>query len=70
MKKHEIDYIKSLLRHVELLLPLLPRHVDGGKYPTKICNARRLLPKDIARVKRIIEKLYEDVHTENNASAG
>lgn len=70
MKKHEIVYIRSLLRHVELLLLLLPRYVDGGKYSTKICNARRLLPKDIARVKRTIEKSYEDVHTEDNASAG
>lgn len=69
MKKSDIATLAGFLRHVELLMPLLPRCVDSSKHPLRVVNARRLLNKELARVKSIIEKLNEDVYTENNASA-
>lgn len=69
MKKSDISALSAFARHVELLVPLLPKCVDSGRHPPKVVNARRLLNKELARVKSIIEKLNEDVYTENNASA-
>ena len=69
MKKSDIATLAGFLRHVELLMPLLPRCVDSSKHPLRVVNARRLLNKELAGVKGIIEKLNEDVYTENNASA-
>lgn len=70
MKKSEIDTLAGFLRHVELLVPLLPRCVDSSKHPLRVVNARRLLNKEIEKVRRIVDKLYENAGTENNASAG
>lgn len=60
MKKSELDTLRSFVRHVELLMPLLPRCVDSSKHPLRVVNARRLLNKEIARVKKIIKNLNDE----------
>lgn len=69
MKKSEIDTLASFARHCERVLAYAPpflRHADTRTY-----NAYRLARfKELEKVKRIIKKLYNDVDTENNTSAG
>lgn len=69
MKKSEIDTLASFARHCERVLAYAPpflRHADTRTY-----NAYRLARfKELEKVKRIIGKLYNDVDTENNTSAG
>lgn len=69
MKKSEIDTLASFARHCERVLAYVPpllRHADTRTY-----NAYRLARfKELEKVKRIIENLYNDVGTENNATAG
>lgn len=69
MKKSEIDTLASFTRHCERVLAYAPpflRHADTRTY-----NAYRLARfKELEKVKRIIGKLYNDVDTENNTSAG
>lgn len=69
MKKSEIDALASFARHCERVLAYAPpflRHADTRTY-----NAYRLARfKELEKVKRIIGKLYNDVDTENNTSAG
>lgn len=60
MKKSDIATMAGFVRHIELLVPLLPKCVDSSKHPPKVVNARRLLDKEIERVKRIIENLKHD----------
>lgn len=60
MKKSELDTLRSFVRHVELLMPLLPRCVDSSRHPPKVVNARRVLDKEIARVKKIIKNLNDE----------
>ena len=69
MKKSEIDTLASFARHCERVLAYAPpflQHADTRTY-----NAYRLARfKELEKVKRIIKKLYNDVDTENNTSAG
>lgn len=60
MKKSELDTLRSFVRHVELLMPLLPRCVDSSRHPPKVVNARRVLDKEISRVKKIIKNLNDE----------
>lgn len=69
MKKSDIDTLASFARHCERVLAYAPpflRHADTRTY-----NAYRLARfKELEKVERIIGKLYNDVDTENNTSAG
>ena len=69
MKKSEIDTLASFVKHCERVLgyaPAFVHHADTWTY-----NAYRLARfKELEKVKRIIKKLYNDVDTENNTSAG
>lgn len=68
MRKSEINVLSSFVAHCERVLT---KSTPPSSRDTRTYNAYRLARyKELARVKRIIEKLYEDVHTENNASAG
>lgn len=55
MKKSELDTLRSFVRHVELLLPLLPKVVDSSRHSPKTCNARRLIGRELERAKKILE---------------
>ena len=69
MKKSEIDTLASFVKHCERVLAYAPAFVHHAD--TRTYNAYRLARfKELEKVKRIIKKLYEDVDTENNASAG
>lgn len=69
MKKSEIDVLKSFVRHCERVLAEAPPLIRNAG--TKTYNAYRLARyKELEKVKRIIGKLYNDVDTENNTSAG
>lgn len=69
MKKSELDTLRSFAAHVEKVMKAMPC-LDGSRYSTRVVNAWRLAKKELPRIRRIIDKLYEDVYTENNASAG
>ena len=60
MKKSDIAALSALIRHVELLVPLLPKCVDSSRHPPKVVNARRVLDKEISRVKKIIKNLNDE----------
>lgn len=69
MKKSEINTLASFVKHCERVLayaPVFVHHADTRTY-----NAYRLARyTELAKVKSIIDKLNDDVGTENNASAG
>jgi hypothetical protein len=67
MKKSEINLLATFAKHCERVLTRSrPSSTDSRTY-----NAYRLARfKELEKVKRIIDKLYENVDTENNASAG
>ena len=60
MKKSELDTLRSFVRHVELLLPLLPKVVDSSRYSPKTCNARRLIGRELEKVKKILKTEKHD----------
>lgn len=69
MKKSEIDTLASFARHCERVLAYAPHFVHHAD--TRTYNAYRLARfKELEKVERIIGKLYNDVDTENNTSAG
>ena len=69
MKKSEINVLRSFVMHCERVLTKSPPPSCGTD--TQTYNAYRLARfKELEKVKRIIDKLYENVDTENNASAG
>ena len=60
MKKSELDTLRSFVRHVELLLSLLPKVVDSSRHSPKTCNARRLIGRELEKVKKILETEKHD----------
>ena len=60
MKKSELETLRSFVRHVELLLPLLPKVVDSSRHSPKTCNARRLIGRELEKVKKILETEKHD----------
>lgn len=69
MKKSDIATMASFAGHVGKVMEAMPC-LDSSRHKPGVCNAWRLAKKELARMRRIIDKLYEDVDTENNASAG
>lgn len=69
MKKSDIATIASFAAHVGKVMEAMP-YLDSSLHKPGVCNAWRLAKKDLARMRRIIDKLYEDVYTENNTTAG
>lgn len=69
MKKSDITTMASFAAHVGKVMEAMPC-LDSSRHKPGVCNAWRLAKKELARMRRIIDKLYEDVDTENNASAG
>lgn len=69
MKKSELNTLRTFAAHVGKVMEAMPC-LDSSRHKPGVCNAWRLAKKELARMRRIIDKLYEDVDTENNASAG
>lgn len=69
MKKSDIETMARFLRHVGKVMDGMPC-LDSSLHKPGVCNAWRLAKKELPRIRRIIDKLYENVDTENNASAG
>lgn len=69
MKKSDIATMAGFAAHVGKVMEAMPC-LDSSRHKPGVCNAWRLAKKELARMRRIIDKLYEDVDTENNASAG
>lgn len=69
MKKSELETLRSFVRHIEKVMEAMPC-LDSSLHKPGVCNAWRLAKKELPRIRRIIDKLYENVDTENNASAG
>ena len=60
MKKSELNTLTCFVRHVELLLPLLPKVVDSSRHSPKTCNARRLIGRELEKAKKILENENHD----------
>lgn len=69
MKKSEIATMASFAAHLGKVMEAMPC-LDSSLHKPGVCNAWRLAKKELPRIRRIIDKLYENVDTENNASAG
>lgn len=69
MKKSDIATMASFAAHVGKVMEAMP-YLDSSLHKPGVCNAWRLAKKELPRIRRIIDKFYEDVDTENNASAG
>ena len=73
MKKSELDTLRYFVRHVELLLPLLPKVIDSSRHSPKTCNARRLIGRELERVKKITENVKtanDNEHETDNTATG
>ena len=69
MKKSDIATMAIFSAHVGKVMEAMPC-LDSSRHKPGVCNAWRLAKKELPRIRRIIDKLYENVDTENNASAG
>ena len=69
MKKSDIATMASFAAHVGKVMEAMP-YLDSSLHKPGVCNAWRLAKKELPRIRRIIDKLYENVDTENNTGAG